>query len=47
MLFGDNHDQSSNINYYNGLLFNVHPNDAGNYAMAKIIYMRSKALGYW
>ena len=35
--FGDDYTESVS-DYHNGLLYDVHPNDAGNYAIAKIVY---------
>ena len=42
--FGADKTSTSNTDYHKGLLYNVHPNDAGNYAMAMIVYKALKQL---
>ena len=42
--FGADKTSSSSTDYHKGLLYNVHPNDAGNYAMAMIVYKALKQL---
>ena len=45
--FGDDRDPADpKSNYHNGLLYDVHPNNAGNYAIARIVYEAMTALGY-
>ena len=42
--YGANKTSTSVSDYHNGLLYNVHPNDAGNYAISKIVYKALKQL---
>lgn len=42
--YGSNKVTTYQDDYHNGLLYNVHPNDAGNFAIANIVYKVLKQL---